>query len=107
MKAALFLLATAGSCAIGVANAQSMFRGDAAHSGVYRAEAPRELHRIKWRFPTGDRIVSSPILKGDVVYFGGDDGGLYALDARTGTVRWLFPTGNPITRASVSLSLSN
>ena len=42
---------------------QSMFRGDAAHSGRMPASAPRQFHRIKWKFPTGDRIVSSPVFR--------------------------------------------
>jgi eukaryotic-like serine/threonine-protein kinase len=96
VKTALFLLAMASPCAIGVANAQSMFRGDAAHSGVYRSEGPRQFHRVKWRFPTGDRVVSSPIIKGDLVYFGGDDGNVYAVDASNGHQIWKHKTGGPV-----------
>ncbi|HSP44647.1 MAG TPA: hypothetical protein VLO30_01515, partial [Chthoniobacterales bacterium] len=50
---AVFLVAT------GIA--QSMFRGDPAHSGTSAAQAPRQFHRVKWKFPTGDRIISSPV----------------------------------------------
>ena len=59
MRAAILGLAMTCACAAGAANAQSMFRGDAAHSGVYQSDAPRQFHRVKWKFPTGDRIVSS------------------------------------------------
>jgi hypothetical protein len=31
----------------GSSQAQSMFRGDPAHSGVYAREAPRQFHRVK------------------------------------------------------------
>jgi hypothetical protein len=27
----------------------------------FAAKGPREFHRVKWTFPTGDRIVSSPV----------------------------------------------
>ena len=49
MKTAILLLATASAIASTIAGAQSMFRGDAAHTGTYRAEAPRQFHRVKWR----------------------------------------------------------
>jgi hypothetical protein len=53
----------------GFAQAQSMFRGDAAHSGNYAGSAPRQFHRVKWKFPTGNRIVSSPVGQDKVLYF--------------------------------------
>jgi eukaryotic-like serine/threonine-protein kinase len=81
---------TAGPC-----NAQSMFRGNAAHSGVYAGAAPRQFHRIKWKFPTGDRIVSSPVWHEKILYFGGDDGNIYAVDAETGRQIWKRATGGP------------
>ena len=96
MKAAVLGLALASTCLVGAVDAQSMFRGDAAHSGVYRSEAPREFHRVKWKFPTGDRIVSSPVLVGNVIYFGGDDGNVYAVDATDGHQIWKHKTGGPV-----------
>ncbi len=60
-------------CVAGFCQAQSMFRGDATHSGSYAA-APRQFHRVKWKFATGDRIVSSPVIENKRIYFGGDDG---------------------------------
>ena len=39
------------------APAQSMFRGDAAHSGTYSGAGPRAMRGVKWKFPTGGRIV--------------------------------------------------
>ena len=60
-------------CAATSVDAQSMFRGDATHSGTYAGPAPRQFHRVKWKFPTGDRVMSSPVFKDNVIYFGGDD----------------------------------
>ena len=71
----------AAVCAMTPINAQSMFRGDAVHSGTYTGPAPRQFHRVKWKFPTGDRVISSPVFKDNVIYFGGDDGNVYAVDA--------------------------
>ena len=72
-----------------------MFRGDPAHTGVYAGPAPRQFHRIKWKFPTGDRIVSSPVWSEGVIYFAGDDGNIYAVDAESGRQLWKHRTGGP------------
>jgi outer membrane protein assembly factor BamB len=78
-----------------LAHGQSMFRGDAAHSGTYAGQAPRQSHRVKWKFPTGDRVISSPVCQDKVLYFGGDDGNIYAVDAETGQQLWKRATGGP------------
>ena len=65
--------------AIALSAAQSMFRSDAAHSGLQRDAAPRAFHRVKWTFATGDAIVSSPVWDNGRVIFGSADGRLYAL----------------------------
>jgi outer membrane protein assembly factor BamB len=61
-----------------------MFRGDA---GVFYRSEGRANFIASSGFPTGDRIVSSPILKGDVIYFG-DDGNVYAVNATDGHQIW-------------------
>ena len=77
-------------------SAQSMFRGNPAHSGVYQGPAPRQFHRVKWKFATGDRIVSSPVMAGRAIYFGGDDGNVYAVDVDTGKQLWKRTTKGPV-----------
>jgi hypothetical protein len=89
-------LAAAGVLSSGVTNAQSMFRGDAAHTGAYGGAGPRQFHRVKWKFPTGDRIVSSPVHKDGVIYFGGDDGNVYAVAAADGHQLWKHKMGGPV-----------
>jgi outer membrane protein assembly factor BamB len=76
-------------------HAQSMFRGDLAHSGTTKEAAPRQFHRVKWKFPTGDRVMSSPVWDNKVLYFGGDDGNIYAVDSETGRQIWKRTTGGP------------
>src|SRR6478672_1733206 len=78
------------------ADAQSMFRANPAHSGIYSGPAPRQFHRVKWKFATGDRVVSSPVFANNVIYFGGDDGNIYAVNADTGAQQWKYPTGAPV-----------
>jgi len=96
MKTALVGFAIAAILTSGVTGAQSIFRGDAAHAGTYRDEGPRQFHRVKWKFPTGDRIVSSPVFADGVIYFGGDDGNVYAVDAANGRQLWKRRTGGPV-----------
>ncbi len=88
--AALLALASSAACA------QEMFRGDAAHHGTSAATAPRVFHRVRWVFPTGARVVSSPVSRDGVVFFGSDDGNVYAVDAATGRQRWMARTGGPV-----------
>jgi outer membrane protein assembly factor BamB len=89
-------LAAASVLAAGTAPAQTMFRADAIHGGVYRDPGPRELHRVKWKFQTGDRIVSSPVYADGAIYFGGDDGNVYAVSAGDGRQLWKYRTGGPV-----------
>jgi outer membrane protein assembly factor BamB len=95
MKIFRFTVVLLAFLASGVCQAQSMFRGNPAHTGVYAGPAPRQFHRIKWKFPTGDRIVSSPVWSDGVVYFGGDDGTIYAVATETGRQIWKQATGGP------------
>jgi outer membrane protein assembly factor BamB len=76
--------------------AQSMFRGDAAHSGAYAGSGPRQFHAVKWKFATGDRVVSSPVFSDGVIYFGSDDHNVYAVDAATGRQIWKVSTLGPV-----------
>src|SRR3954467_13079363 len=87
---------TAMLCLTHQADAQSMFRGDAAHTGSYPGNGPRQFHRVKWKFPTGDRVVSSPVLQGNTIYFGSDDGNIYAVDAASGRQIWKRTTRGPV-----------
>ena len=73
-----------------------MFRGNAAHTGVYPGVAPREFHRVKWKFPTGARVVARRLIQDKVIYFGGDDGNIYAVEAATGRQIWKTTTRGPV-----------
>ncbi len=54
-----------------------------------------------WRFRTPDNVLSSGALAGGQVFFGCDDGHLFALDAQSGAERWRFRTGGSVISAPV------
>jgi outer membrane protein assembly factor BamB len=93
----LSILAALVVCTITArADAQSMFRGNPAHTGVYAGPAPRSFHRVKWKFATGNRVVSSPVIAGKTLYFGSDDGNIYAVDSENGRQIWKTKTRGPV-----------
>ena len=96
MKTPMLAAAVLTILACGPCQAQSMFRGDAAHSGAYAGKSPRAFHRVVWKFQTGSRVVSSPVWSDGALYFGSDDGYVYAVDAASGRQRWKHATGGPV-----------
>ena len=96
MKTMIVWVALAGIVTAGATCAQSTFRGDAIHAGTYRDQGPRQFHRVKWKFQTGDRIVSSAVHVDGVIYFGSDDGNVYAVSAADGRQLWKHRTGGPV-----------
>jgi outer membrane protein assembly factor BamB len=73
-----------------------MFRGDAAHSGVYTSISSPGLTSVKWKFKTNGKVISSAAVVAGTVYFGSTDGKLYAVDSATGLTRWSFAAGGPV-----------
>ncbi len=84
--------AAVAACAAALLSAAepAMFRGDAAHSGIYSSEVAPQLSAVKWKFKTRSKIVSSPAVSGGVVYIGSADHSLYALNVTDGSLRWKF-----------------
>ncbi len=103
----IMIVATAvGAAAAGIALAAgrpaaqgdlAMFRGDAAHAGVYHTRGVRRFGGVQWRFQTGGMVQSSATVVAGIAYIGSGDGNLYALDATTGAERWRFPAARAIT----------
>jgi serine/threonine protein kinase/outer membrane protein assembly factor BamB len=71
------------------------FRGNKTNSGVNYKSSPCNGN-LKWRFRSNGRISASPSVGIDgTIYFGSNDGFLYALDP-TGNEKWRFRTENSI-----------
>lgn len=49
-----------------------------------------------WEFHTGAKVQSSPIPAHDMVFFGSENKNLYALDAKTGQLKWRSKIGKKI-----------
>jgi outer membrane protein assembly factor BamB len=62
---------------------------------IYALDAATGAQR--WRFQTGDRIVSAPTVTNGVVYVASteSDHHVYALDAKTGALRWRYEISGP------------
>jgi len=80
-----------------VAAQEAMFRGNAAHTGVYDASAGGQFGGVRWRVQTGGPVRSSPTIADGVVFIGSSDGQVYALDERDGSERWRTDAGSAVT----------
>ena len=60
-------------------------------AGIYGLLPSREVVPDVWDF-----YLSSPVVVDGTVYFGSGDHNVYALDARTGTLRWKFQAGDVV-----------
>ncbi len=69
-----------------------MFRGNLAHTGVYDAVGVTKTPKVKWKFQTAGRLISSPAVVNGTAYIGSFDGYLYAVDASSGAAKWKFET---------------
>ena len=61
-----------------------------------RAAPTAPVQEPAWTFDAGARLWAGPTFDGGLVYVGGEDGTLHALDARTGARRWSYHCGGPL-----------
>ncbi|MES2276669.1 MAG: PQQ-binding-like beta-propeller repeat protein [Bacteroidota bacterium] len=60
---------------------------------------------VNWQFKAKGAIIASPVVNDGLVYFGSLDSSFYALDVKTGSVRWKFGTGGKSARQRVSTTI--
>ena len=75
------------------------FRGTPRLTGV-SASAPPATLKLLWTYEAGEVIESSAAIADGVVYVGGGNGDLVALDLASGKLRWKYTTGNLIGESS-------
>jgi len=73
-----------------------MFRGGLDHVGVYDVPPIHKLQGVKWKFNAEAPITTSPALANGLIYFGSQNGNLYALNSDDGVEVWSFHTEKPI-----------
>ena len=75
------------------------FRGEGGRGVSSSRIAPPLGLRWKIKLQEGDekiRSLNPPVVIGDTIYFGSDDGNFYALDVDSGYMRWVFKSGAEI-----------
>ncbi len=73
-----------------------MFHHDIAHTGLSPYDTSANPGLEKWAFATGGQSTSAPAIGADdIIYFGSEDGNLYAVNPN-GTLKWKFATGGPV-----------
>jgi eukaryotic-like serine/threonine-protein kinase len=72
-----------------------MFQSDAAHTGT-RDVRPGTIFGDAWTFQTAGKVFSSPVFHKGKVYFGSEDGYVYALQPKSGKLVWKFKTGGAV-----------
>ena len=80
-----------------------MFRGGPQHHGVYPSEKTPTLGAVGWKYRTAGRVISSPVVAGEDVYFGSTDRHLYALNRVDGSLKWKFETRGPVNSSAAVL----
>src|SRR5262245_33117787 len=84
------------------ANEWRQFRGSPTLTGISSSSVPTTL-KVLWTYELGDIIESSAAIVGGVVYVGGGNGDLVALDLESGKLKWKYSTGNLIGESSPSV----
>lgn len=78
----------------------AMDRANLYGTGVYITKGVRQLSGLKWKFKTKDAAVNTTaVIQDGIIYFGGDDGRVYAVDTVTGTENWDVKADNLNTTA--------
>jgi outer membrane protein assembly factor BamB/serine/threonine protein kinase len=73
----------------------AMFRHDLQHTGR-SPYVGSQVNTVKWSYPTGDLVLSSPAIGSDgTVYVGSSDKKLYAINP-DGSLKWSYTTGDEI-----------
>jgi outer membrane protein assembly factor BamB len=84
---------------IAPANEWRQFRGSPRLTGLSSSTVPATL-KVLWTYELGDIIESSAAIADGVVYVGGGNGDLVALDFDSGKLKWKYSTGNLIGESS-------
>jgi outer membrane protein assembly factor BamB len=85
-----------GSCDFGGRNITFALKKNVLISGPSVLSPARKMGKPVWIFDAKAPVWGSPAVSKNVVFFGSNDGTLYALGADSGNVLWQFKTGGAI-----------
>lgn len=76
------------------------------HSVAFVVESAKGKGKAtaRWRYQLAGASKATPLLLGGIVYLGADDGRFYALDAKTGRLKWTFDAGSQILTSAATLN---
>ena len=72
-----------------------IFRADSSLNGVATGSLSDNLP-LSWSFKTESEIRSSAVIDNGLVFFGSEDGHIYAVEQKTGQKAWSFKTGDAV-----------
>lgn len=82
------------------------FHNDVAHNGWTRASGPMD-DMIAWRYNISSPIRSSPVVVGDRLFVGADDGKMYCFDKHNGSLLWTYQTGKVVTQGIIDAATAS
>jgi outer membrane protein assembly factor BamB len=87
-----------------VSSSWPIFHHDLNHTGLSPFSTSTNAGALRWQFTTRNHVESSPSIGSDgTIYFGSDDGNVYAVDPY-GNQKWKFTTlGSSIVRSSPAI----
>ncbi|MBH5318041.1 PQQ-like beta-propeller repeat protein [Paenibacillus sp. GSMTC-2017] len=72
------------------------YRGDIQNTGVFEASGLPKLTGLKWKFKLNEKTNSSPVLSGNLLYIGDEEGTFYAINTSDGSKKWTFKANGKI-----------
>lgn len=90
-------------CSLHHPESNGIFHANKAHTGVYSAGDYKNFGKLIWKFRTGGKIFSSPVIVDGIVYVGSEDSNCYAISTATGELKWKFHTGGAVSSSPAVL----
>ena len=80
------------------------YRGGMQRSGYFDVDGMTSLDGVRWKFPTGGAVKSSPVVVDGTAYFGSNDTHIYAVEVRTAALKWKVKTSGKVTGSAAVLA---
>ncbi len=71
---------------------------------LYSIYSGPNTNNVKWKCPTGDKVISTPVVSNGFVYVGSNDNYLYCINENLGLLKWRFKTGGDVASSPAVIS---